>query len=143
LVPPDVWAEVSHLNARFAWGIDHYMPQLAADQFIEGGRLIVPAAAAVDADPLVYVGRDAIRARWEGRTAVSRHAFVNLMLDEAGPSRLVGKVLLIGYRADEPGGGDTVPAVVSDFEDDIVLDRDGRWRFAERRATVIFARREA
>lgn len=138
LIPPELWADISHLHARFAWGVDSGQPALAAAQFIEHGRLIVPGDLDFDAPPLIYEGRSAIQERWEQRTAISRHVFVNLWLEEQAPGTLNGKILMIGYRSNKPGTGNTIPAVISDFDDIIVRDSDGTWRFAERRATIVF-----
>jgi hypothetical protein len=140
MVDPEVWAEVSHLHARFAWGIDIGQPELAANQFLEDGVLIVPSELSRDAPPLIYRGRDAIRGRWENRSVVSRHAFVNLWLEPVSVDELTGKIMLLGYRAADPGFTDTSPVVISDFDDRIVRDQSGRWKFAERRGTIVFAR---
>ena len=141
-MPPDVWAEINQLHARFVWCIDSGLPELAAGQFIESGQLIVPSDVSSNAELLVYEGRDAIRARWEGRSAISRHVFSNLWLEPIGTDSIRGKVLLTGYRNDSPTGAETTPLVISDFEDRIVRDHDGQWRFAERRGTIVFARHD-
>lgn len=138
---PHTWCEVRQLIVNFAWGIDRGNPALAAAQFVADGRLVLPNLTDPQAGPVEYRGRDAIRARWENRINITtRHAFVNVSLLQKTATEIAGTMLLLGYRHVGSGIGDTIPALISDFDDLIVRDSDGHWRFAERRVTVVFSR---
>ena len=67
---------------------------------------------------------------------------LNLSLIHKAPECIAGTVLSLGFRHDGAGVGEPRPIVVTDFDDIIVRDIDGQWRFAERKVTVVFARAE-
>ena len=140
MLSPQTWMEVGQLHANFAWGIDRNDPDLAAAQFVADGTFILPAGGGADAAVQVYEGREAIAGRWRGRAAVTRHAFLNLQLNQVDADLIEGKILCLGFRHDGAGIGDSTPIAVTDFADRIVRDVDGCWRFAERRASVVFLR---
>ncbi len=87
-------------------------------------------------------GRAQLEARYRDRAAtdrVARHVSTNLIISVLNSDRASGTGTLTVYRHVGAGLGSTVPASVQDFKDIYEKSSDGRWRFAERRLTQVFA----
>jgi len=83
-------------------------------------------------DPVV--GRDAIRASYEGRPPrISRHLITNIVVDLVSDEEATARSTIVLYTA-QPGvlpADANKPALLGGFHDRLVKTADG-WRFAER-----------
>ncbi len=133
---PDVRLAIEALIHEHAWFIDHGQADRVVELFTDDARLL-----GIGADK---IGRDAI-AQWAADRAAmtercSRHVQSNIRLvAAAGPDQVEGTVLLTLYRFDGPGMGQPSPMLVAEYEDQYRRCPDGRWRFAQRRLTTVFA----
>ena len=125
---------IERLVEEHAWLIDHGQAGRVANLFTEDGRLL-----GVGPD---RVGRAAIAAWADQREAMtdrrSRHVQTGIRLGPAPGGAVRGTVVLTLYRHDGPGPGSPAPLLVGEYDDTYIKGADGRWRFAERRLTVLF-----
>jgi hypothetical protein len=135
-IDPATYEAIERLVQEHAWLIDHGEAGKLPDLFTGDGRLIGigPERA----------GRAAI-AEWAmQRQAMtdrrSRHVQTNIRLEPASEGVIHGTVVLTLHRHDGPGEGDPGPLLVGEYADVYMRCPDGRWRFAERRLTVLFGK---
>ena len=133
-IDPEIRLAIEALVHEHAWLIDHGRAGAVADLFTETARLL-----GLGSDML---GRAAIEAWARKRQAMterrSRHVQTNIRLRAIDDGRIGGTVCLTLYRHDGPGPGSDVPILVGEYDDIYRCGADGRWRFEERRLTVLF-----
>lgn len=125
---------VRSLVSEWSWTIDHETSDRFALLFTEDCLFETPETTCRS--------RAEVAASAQSRAAgqpVSRHVIGNLELFVDGPNDAHGRGIMTVYRHSGEGMGGTVPSSVFDFVDRYRRDSDGRWRFAERKMTRIFA----
>lgn len=134
-LPVETHLAVAALMARHAWLLDHDRSDAVPDLYCEDGRIV-----GVGAD---MNGRAAIaawaRERAAKRELRTRHANINIHITSASPTRIEATSIVILFRHEDQGMGNTMPTLVGDY-DDIIVRRDGVWLFQERRVVAAFAR---
>ena len=127
---------IEALIAEFAYLIDHGRGSEVHELFTEDG---VYGRSTGDRS----VGRDAVREAYRRRDQLpprtTRHLFTNLRLDPGQSGQLKGTCLLTLYMGDGEPPLPPQPYLVSEYRDTYRLCDDGRWRFAERITTWLFA----
>jgi hypothetical protein len=130
-----VRAGIEALVVEFAWLVDHGRAAELPDLFTPDGVFL--------ATGIELRGREALEARFSTRGArqdrTSRHVCTNLRIEMDGADRARGTVVLINYRHDGEGMGPPVPLLVGEWDDEYARGADGRWRFASRRLSRVFA----
>jgi SnoaL-like domain len=128
-------SEIAALSAEFAYLIDHDLSERVADLFTKAGSYGVHEGKR-------SVGRAEIRAAYAARVArglrTARHVFTNLRLTFESPDR-VGATSILTLFADD--GAPPRPAevnLVADYEDVIVREPDGVWRYDSRTIVAAF-----
>lgn len=129
-----VRGDVEQALAESFAALDHDDLAVLADTLAEdvemaaGGRLI-RGRAEVQA---LLVGRRQVR-------AAARHVVSNLRVDVLSPDRVRARYYVTVYHAPpaEPSRG--VPHAITEWDDEMVLDADGRWRAARRTIQPVFA----
>jgi uncharacterized protein (TIGR02246 family) len=120
--------EIAGLVTRYAMYNDDGDYDAVAALFTEDARFIRPSGG----DPIV--GRDAIRASYEGRAPrISRHLITNIVIDLLSADEANARSTIVLYTA-PPGGlpaDANKPALLGGFRDRLVKTADG-WRFAAR-----------
>ena len=117
-----------------AWLIAHDQADRVVDRYADDARLLGVGAE--------KSGRDAIGAWAAERAAMtgrrSRHVQSNIRLRPMPGGGVSGTVLLTLYRHDGDGPAPAAPLMVAEYADHYAQVRDGTWRFAERRLTILF-----
>lgn len=127
--------EIEALVTEFAWRVDHHEFASVPELFTEDGRFDSPQRS--------MHGRAALEeglGSRVGSTLQTRHVVSNLRLVPESEERVRGWVTFTVYRHDGDGIGTPDPAAVGEYQDVYQRGPDGRWRFAERRVTQVFAR---
>jgi SnoaL-like domain len=126
--------EIEALNAEFAWLIDHQDGRGVSALFVEEG--------VYNMSNRVYRGRHAIDGFYDARQSrgqrAARHVFTNLHLKRQGETHATGTVILTLYACDGAPPYPTQAILVADYDDEYVLDADGRWRYRTRTIAPIF-----
>ena len=139
MTDPLLRLEIEALIAEFAWRIDRGDPATVADLFTPDGRYGRNSGER-------SVGRDAIRAAYAARAGrragagvrTARHLFTNLRLERLDAESAAGSCILLLFAADGPPPHPATPLLVQDY-DDTYRRIGGRWLFASRSVTKIFA----
>jgi hypothetical protein len=71
-------------------------------------------------------------------TRKARHVCANMRLEPVATDCIRGTVLHVLFRCDGDGPGAPDPIAVGDWEDVYRRDKEGRWRYAERRVVLVF-----
>ena len=120
--------EIAALVTRYAVLNDDGDFADVAALFARDGRFVRPSGGEA------VVGRDAIRASYEGRPPRhSRHLITNILVDIGSADEATSRSTMMLYTAapgDLPVSANT-PALLGGFRDRLVRE-DGAWRFAER-----------
>ena len=120
--------EIADLITRYAMLNDDGDHDGVAAMFTEDGRFVRPSGG--DA----IVGRDAIRASYEGRPPrISRHLITNIVIDLLAEDEATARSTMVLYTAPPgalPADANT-PALLGGFRDRLVKT-DAGWRFATR-----------
>ena len=131
-------AEIEALSIEYYYRIDHGEAESVVDLFTEDG-LFHPGGS----KPIV--GRPAIRAYYAARSKswVTRHVTTNLRLTYIDADHVEAVRLFTHYMGDRADGAGPYPAIpsVGEYQESIVRGADGRWRYASRVASALFARR--
>ncbi len=128
--------ECSQLIARFARSNDDRDADALAGMFTEDGVFVRPTKPD---DP--YKGREAIREAFRAKPAslVTRHLVANVIVDVISTSeaKVHSYLLLYTAPATETGLPKADPKqLFGAFDDVIVKDSDGAWKFRERRGSL-------
>lgn len=130
--------ECAQLIARFAERNDARDPDAVADMFVEDGIFARPTAP----DAPVY-GREAIRAQFRARPAnkLTRHVCANTVVDVESATQATAVSTILLYTATLADGAELpvkadAKQLIGAYHDRIVRDRDGVWRFKERRGSL-------
>ena len=128
--------EIEALIAEFAYLIDHGRGTEVHELFTEDG--IYGRSTGERA-----TGREAVRRTYERRAQLppytTRHLFTNLRLEADVDGALKGTCMLTLYMGEGELPLPPHPYLVSEYRDNYRLCDDGRWRFAERITTWLFA----
>lgn len=124
------------LIARFAQATDGADAETLAGMFVEEGVFIRPTKPD---EP--YVGRETIRQGFLARPAglVMRHLVTNTVVDAVSATEARARSYLLLYTAPATESGlpkANAKQMLGAFEDHIVRDTDGAWRFRERRGSL-------
>ncbi len=126
----------TQLIARFAQATDSADAETLAGMFVEDGVFIRPSKP-----DQPYVGRDVILEGFRSRPAglVMRHLVTNTVVDVVNAAEARARSYLLLYTAPATESG--LPKangkqMLGAFEDHIVRDTDGAWRFRERRGSL-------
>ena len=128
--------ECSQLIARFALANDARDADALADMFVEDGVFVRPTRP-----DQPYTGREAIREAFRAKPAnlVTRHVVANLVVDvlSALEARAQSYLLLYTAPATETGLPKAdAKQLFGAFDDHMVRDSDGVWKFRERRGSL-------
>ena len=131
---------IQALITRFAWAVDRDGGHDMGRFFTDDAILYLPDPADGWRPTQALRGREAIAARWHGRSPaiVTRHVGVNVDVRFDGDDRATVQSVGLGFRHDGDGFGLPIPVVVADYDDICVRFDDGEWRFLERRITGVF-----
>jgi SnoaL-like domain len=128
-------SEIEALSAEFAYLIDHDLSERVADLFTEQGSYGVQEGNR-------SVGRREIRAAYAARAArglrTARHVFTNLRIVFEDADRVRATSILTLFADD---GAPPRPAevnIVADYEDVIVREPAGAWRYESRTIVTKF-----
>ena len=122
------------LNAQFAWLIDHRDGDGVADLFSADG--------VYDMSDHVYSGRGEIAQFYAIRKArgrrTARHVFTNLRLEFEQPSLARAVSILTLYAYDGAPPYPAHPIMISDYQDVLMREADGIWRYRSRTIVPVF-----
>lgn len=126
----------TQLIARFAQATDVVDVETLTGMFVEDGVFMRPSKP-----DQPYVGREAIREGFRARPAdlVTRHIVANTVVDVVSATEARARSYLLLYTAPATDGGlpkANAKQMLGAFEDHIVRDADGAWRFRERRGSL-------
>lgn len=131
---------IDEVQAEFAWAVDR-------QRFDDLAALFTPDAV-FSTGGRRFVGREAIRDRYAGRSAepgaagarVTRHLYSGLRLTSRAAESVHTTSLWVCFAANAvPAPPGTPPLyMVADFEDTFRRCDDGRWRIAERTIHPVF-----
>jgi len=117
-------AEIHRLYAEYCYALDGADGPAYAACFVPDGELHTPAGATA--------GHTALSAFAAGVAPV-RHHVANVLVDgDADGEGATGRAYFVAYRF---GEGGTRVIALGRYED-VLVRRDGRWRFAQRRVIV-------
>lgn len=130
--------DCKRLMVDYALRFDHGRGAAVAELFTEDGAWRSNTIDAVGQEQLgaFFVLREQLTDR------VTRHVLTNVAVDVLDADHATARSIAVEIRDDVGPDGlavDTRPAVVGDYEDELVRV-DGRWLFAERRVTLAFKR---
>jgi uncharacterized protein (TIGR02246 family) len=130
--------ECTQLIARFAERNDARDPDAVAEMFVEDGLFARPTAP----DAPVQ-GREAIRAQFRARPAnkMTRHVCANVIVEVESATEAAAVSTILLYTATLADDGELpvkadAKQLIGAYRDRIVRDRDGVWRFKERRGSL-------
>jgi len=127
---------IEALIAEFAYLIDHGRGIEVHELFTEDG---VYGRSTGERS----VGREAVREAYRRRAELplrtTRHLFSNLRLEAGDARQISGTCLMTLYMGEGELPLPPAPYLVSEYSDVYRLCGDGRWRFAERITTWLFA----
>lgn len=130
--------DCKRLMVEYARRFDHGRAVEVAELFTADGAWRSNTIDAVGTTQLVGF----FRQRAELTARLSRHVVTNIAVDVLDADRARAHSIAVEVRDDMGADGlgvDTRPAVVGDYEDELVRV-DGRWLFAERRVVIVFKR---
>lgn len=132
--------EIEALIAEFAYLIDHGRGTEVHELFTEDG--VYGRSTGERSE-----GREAVRQAYLRRAQLppktTRHLFTNLRLDWNERGELTGTAMMTLYMGEGELPLPPLPYLVSEYRDVYRLCDDGKWRFAERITTWLFAPRGA
>lgn len=128
--------ECNQLIARFALANDARDADALAEMFVEDGVFIRPTKP-----DQPYTGREAIREAFRAKPAslVTRHVVANIIVDVVSAAEATAQSYLLLYTAPAPETGlpkADAKQLFGAFDDRIVRDSDGVWKFRERRGSL-------
>jgi ketosteroid isomerase-like protein len=123
---------------RFADRIDARDADALAEMFVEDGIFARPTAP----DQPIQ-GRETLRAQFAARPAgkLTRHICTNTIVNVVSPSEATARSLILLYTA-TLADGVKLPVqadgkqLIGAYDDRIVRDSDGMWKFKERRGSL-------
>jgi hypothetical protein len=130
--------ECTALMHEYAYRFDHGAGVAVADLFVEDGEWSAPAVTCRGRAELVAF----FRLRDEMAERVTRHVVTNINVEVQSADHATARSVAIEYRGTRGTNGlvpDTLPAIVSDYQDEFVRV-DGAWRFRRRRVVIDFRR---
>jgi uncharacterized protein (TIGR02246 family) len=128
--------ECTQLIARFAQRNDARDADALAEMFVKDGVFIRPTKP-----DQPYKGRESIRDAFRAKPAniVTRHVVANVVVDVVSASEAKAQSYLLLYTAPATEGGlpkADAKQLLGAFDDRIVRDGDGMWKFRERRGSL-------
>lgn len=128
--------ECNQLLARFALANDARDADTLAEMFVEDGIFIRPTKP-----DQPYAGREVIREAFRAKPAalVTRHVVANTVVDVVSASEARAQSYLLLYTAPATETGlpkADAKQLFGAFDDRIVRDSDGVWKFRERRGSL-------
>ena len=133
----EILTEITALNARFAWLVDHHggvgVPELFEEDgiygYVDGGKL---------------VGREAIEDFYIQRRArahrKSRHVFTNTVLTDVHAPEVRGITILTLFAYEHPVESNPLPILVSDYHDRYIWSEESGWRYRSRLVAPVFGK---
>jgi hypothetical protein len=130
-----VYSQLSNLNSRFAWMIDHQDGKDVENLFTPQGEYIFGALKAV--------GREQVRGFYQLRKSrgkrTSRHIFTNLVIHEFNDECIKASCILMLYAFDGDGPFPAEVHMVADYEDELRFDSDAQvWLYHQRIVKPVF-----
>jgi hypothetical protein len=127
-------AAIYELNAYFAWLIDHNDGHGVPELFTPDGRYGYEGYWCEGMEQI----EDFYERRRKPGTRRSRHIFTNVWIGFEGENRAVCHSVLSLFATDGDPETSASPISILDYDDTLIRQEDGSWRYSERRVTPVF-----